>query len=117
LGLAFKPNTDDIRFAPAIEIIGRLLAEGAHVRACDPEAMERTRAAFPDLMYSRDPYEVAKDADMLLIVTEWEEFRSLDWKRIRNAMARPLVLDGRNLLDPARMKDLGFEYHSIGRPD
>jgi UDPglucose 6-dehydrogenase len=117
LGLAFKPNTDDIRFAPAIEIIGRLLAEGAHVRACDPEAMERTRAAFPDLMYSRDPYEVAKDADMLLIVTEWEEFRSLDWKRIRSAMARPLVLDGRNLLDPARMKDLGFEYHSIGRPD
>ncbi|HJY87825.1 MAG TPA: UDP-glucose/GDP-mannose dehydrogenase family protein [Candidatus Acidoferrales bacterium] len=117
LGLAFKPNTDDIRFAPAIEIIERLLAEGAHIRACDPEAMEKARAAFPDLMYNRDPYEVAKDADLLLIVTEWEEFRSLDWERIRTAMARPLVLDGRNLLDPARMKDLGFEYHSIGRPD
>ena len=117
LGLAFKPSTDDIRFAPAIELIGRLLAEGAHVRACDPEAMERTRAVFPQIGYSRDPYEVAKDADALLIVTEWAEFRDLDWERVHRIMARPLVLDGRNLLGAARMKSLGFEYYSFGRPD
>ncbi len=117
LGLAFKPNTDDIRFAPAIELIGRLLAEGAHVRACDPQAMERTRRVFPHIAYNQDPYEVAKGADALLIVTEWEEFRELDWERIHRLMARPLVLDGRNLLDPARMKSLRFEYHSFGRPD
>ncbi len=116
LGLAFKPNTDDIRFAPAIEVIGRLLAEGAQVRACDPEAMEKTRAVFPQIFYSRDPYEVAHDADALLIVTEWEEFRELDWRRIHGRMARPLVVDGRNLLEPAAMEALGFEYHSFGRP-
>ncbi len=117
LGLAFKPNTDDIRFAPAIELIGRLLAEGAHVRACDPQAIDKTREVYPGVQYSQDPYEVAKDADALLIVTEWPEFRELDWERIHRAMARPLVLDGRNLLEPARMKSLGFEYHCIGRPD
>ncbi len=117
LGLAFKPNTDDIRFAPAIELIGRLLAEGARIRACDPEAMERTRLVFPQIGYSRDPYEVAQDAEALLIVTEWPEFRDLDWERVQRIMARPLVLDGRNLLEPARMKALGFEYHSFGRPD
>ncbi len=117
LGLAFKPNTDDIRFAPAMDVIGRLLAEGAQIRACDPQAMEKTRTVFPHVVYSRDPYEVAKDADALLIITEWEEFRQLDWGRIRHLMARPLVLDGRNLLEPAQMKALGFEYHSFGRPD
>ncbi len=117
LGLAFKANTDDIRFAPAIELIRRLLAEGAHVRACDPEAMEKTRAIFPQVTFHRDPLQVAKDADALLIATEWEEFRKLDWKKIRGIMARPLVLDGRNLLDPEQMTALGFEYHSFGRPD
>ncbi len=117
LGLAFKPNTDDIRFAPAIELIGRLLAQGARVRACDPEAMEKTRAVYPHIAYSHDPYEIARDADALLIITEWEDFRDLDWKRIHSLMARPLVIDGRNLLAPAAMKALGFEYHSFGRPD
>ncbi len=117
LGLAFKPNTDDIRFAPAIEVIAALLTEGAQVRACDPEAMEKTRNRFPQIGYDRDPYAVARDADALLILTEWEEFRQLDWQRIRDTLARPLVLDARNLLDPATMKELGFEYHSFGRPD
>ena len=87
------------------------------MRACDPEAMERTRAVLPQIVYNRDPYEVARDADALLIVTEWEEFRELDWRRIHSVMARPLVVDGRNLLEPAAMKALGFEYHSFGRPD
>ncbi len=117
LGLAFKPNTDDIRFAPAIEMIRRLLAEGASISAYDPAAMDRTRAIFPDITYSRDPYEVAKGADALLVVTEWEEFRGLDWERVYDSMARPLLIDGRNLLDPARMAKLGFEYHSFGRPE
>ena len=117
LGIAFKPNTDDIRLAPAIEVIRRLLAEGAVVRATDPEAMERARAVFPDLSYSADPYEVARGADALLILTEWEQFRRLDWKRVRSEMARPLVIDARNMLRPAEMKALGFEYMSFGRPD
>ena len=117
LGIAFKPNTDDIRLAPAIEVIRRLLAEGAVVRATDPEAMERARGVFPDLAYSADPYEVARGADALLVLTEWEQFRRLDWKRVRSEMARPLVVDGRNMLRPAEMKALGFEYMSFGRPE
>jgi UDPglucose 6-dehydrogenase len=117
LGIAFKPNTDDIRLAPAIEVIRRLLAEGAEVRATDPEAMERARAVFPNLSLTEDPYEVAKGADALLVLTEWEQFRRLDWKRVRKEMARPLVIDARNMLRPAEMKELGFEYMSFGRPD
>ena len=116
LGLAFKPNTDDIRFAPSIELITRLLAEGAHLRAYDPQAMEKARGVFPQVSYAGDAYEAAEGAEALLIVTEWEEFRALDWARIRDSMARPLVLDGRNLLDPAGMRRLRFEYFSMGRP-
>jgi UDPglucose 6-dehydrogenase len=115
LGLTFKANTDDIRFAPSIDLIRRLLAEGASVRAYDPEAMEKTRKIFPQVHYA-EPYEVADKADALLIVTEWGEFKNLDWTRVRDSMLRPLVFDGRNLLDPAKMKELGFEYQSIGRP-
>ncbi|HUK31280.1 MAG TPA: UDP-glucose/GDP-mannose dehydrogenase family protein [Candidatus Acidoferrum sp.] len=116
LGLAFKANTDDIRFSPAIEVIGRLRAEGARIAATDPQAIERTRAIFPDVRYSDDPYDVAKGADALLILTEWPEFKSLDWERIKHSMGRPLLHDGRNLLDPAKMEALGFEYYSFGRP-
>ena len=117
LGIAFKPNTDDIRLSPAVEVIRRLLAEGVEVRATDPEAMERARAVFPNLKYSADPYEVARGADALLVLTEWEQFRRLDWKRVRKEMARALVIDARNMLRPATMKELGFEYESFGRPD
>jgi UDPglucose 6-dehydrogenase len=117
LGLAFKPHTDDIRFAPAIEIIRRLLAEGARIQAYDPEAMDRTCALFPALACCEDAYGAAHHADALLLVTEWPEFARLDWKRIHDSMARPLVLDGRNLLDPDAMREIGFEYHSIGRPE
>ncbi|MGH9704592.1 MAG: UDP-glucose dehydrogenase family protein [Candidatus Acidiferrales bacterium] len=116
LGLAFKANTDDIRFAPSLDLIERLLAEGAHLRAFDPVAMDRARERFPQLRYGADAYEVARDAEALMIVTEWPEFRKLDWERIRDSMARPLLLDGRNLLSGAEMKALGFEYHSMGRP-
>jgi UDPglucose 6-dehydrogenase len=117
LGLAFKPNTDDIRFAPAIDLIHQLLAEGARVRAYDPQAMEKARAVLPQIEYAKSAYEAAQNSEALLIATEWEEFRTLDWERVRNSMARPLILDGRNLLSPRDMKALGFEYRSFGRPD
>lgn len=116
LGLAFKPNTDDIRFSPPLELVKQLLAEGAHISAYDPAAMERTRDLLPQVSYCEDAYEVAKDADAVLVATEWEEFRTLDWERVQRSMARPLVLDGRNLLDPALMAQRGFEYYSLGRP-
>jgi UDPglucose 6-dehydrogenase len=117
LGLAFKANTDDIRFAPSLDVLRRLLAEGAHVRAYDQEAMDKTSTIFPEVRYFREPYEVARGADALLILTEWPEFRSLDWGRIHGMMCRPLVVDGRNLLEPKVMSEHGFEYHSFGRPE
>ena len=117
LGLAFKPNTDDVRFAPALEVIRRLLAEGAKVRASDPFAIHRARVLLDGAEFVEDPYAVARGADALLLLTEWKEYRELDWKRIYREMARPLVVDARNMLAPARMKQLGFEYYSFGRPD
>jgi UDPglucose 6-dehydrogenase len=116
LGLAFKANTDDIRFAPAIEVVRRLVAEGATVSAYDPEAMERARGVLPSIRYGQDVYEVAHSADALLLLTEWDQFRQLDWRRVRDEMARPLVLDARNMLRPTEMEALGFEYLSFGRP-
>lgn len=115
LGLAFKANTDDIRFAPSLDVIRRLLAESANLRAYDQEAMTKTSAIFPGVEFCSDPYGVARDADALLILTEWPEFRDLDWARVSEMMSRPLVLDGRNLLDPAAMIEHGFEYHCFGR--
>jgi UDPglucose 6-dehydrogenase len=117
LGLAFKPNTDDIRFAPAIDLVNRLLSEGAQVRAYDPQAVERARAALPQIEYANSAYDAATDAEALLIATEWDEFRMLDWVRIRDVMARPLVIDGRNLLSPREIRNFGFEYRAFGRPD
>lgn len=117
LGLAFKANTDDIRFAPAVELVQRLQQEGAHIRLYDPEAMERGKAALKDVKFCETPYEVVTDADVLVIATEWDEFRALDWGRVRDLMAHPMIMDGRNLLQPGAMKKLGFEYHSMGRPD
>ncbi len=116
LGLAFKANTDDIRFAPSIDLIKRLQEEGVHVSAYDPQAMDKIHTRFPELNCTADAYGAAQGADALLIVTEWQEFRDLDWKRIHQGMARPLVLDGRNLLSLEEMSALGFEYQSVGRP-
>jgi len=115
LGLAFKANTDDIRFAPALEVIKRLLEEGAVVSATDPEAMPRTKALFPQLHYHEDPYDALRDADAALICTEWSVFKTLDWGRAGNLMARRLVIDGRNIYTPQGMRELGFEYYSFGR--
>ena len=115
LGLAFKANTDDVRFSPALEVARRMLAEGADVHATDPEAISRAAAILPQITYHPDPYEAIRDAEALLICTEWEEFRQLDWERVGKLMARRLVIDGRNLCSPALMRDLDFEYFSFGR--
>ena len=115
LGLAFKANTDDIRFAPALEVVKRLIEEGAVIHASDPEAMPRTRALFPHLHYHEDFYEALRDADAALICTEWESFRRIDWDRAGGLMARKLVIDGRNLYAAQRMREMGFEYYSFGR--
>jgi UDPglucose 6-dehydrogenase len=115
LGLAFKPNTDDLREAPSLDIARVLLAAGAHVRGYDPAAMERMQAIVPDMEYSRDPYELAAGADALIVITEWNEFRHLDMVRIKTSMRRPVVIDGRNIYVPAEMREMGFTYRGIGR--
>lgn len=117
LGLAFKANTDDVRFAPAIDLIQNLLVEGARVRAYDPEASERARAVLPQIDYTKSAYDAAENSEALLIATEWDEFRKLDWERVRDLMARPLILDGRNILSPGEIRAYGFEYYCFGRPD
>ncbi len=115
LGLAFKANTDDIRFAPALEVIRKLLEEGAIVHATDPEAIARTKPIFPQIVYHEDPYDALKQADAALVCTEWKIFRELDWERAGQLMARRLVVDGRNLYSPRKMQVMGFDYHSFGR--
>ena len=115
LGLAFKPNTDDMREAPSVDIAKVLLAAGAEVRAYDPAAMERSRTLLPDVEYLKDAYQVASGGDALVLVTEWNEFRQLDMARVRQLMRRPVIVDGRNIYDPAVMRSLGFTYRGVGR--
>jgi UDPglucose 6-dehydrogenase len=118
-GLAFKPGTDDLREAPSRVIADELLRRGAHIRAFDPVAMPAAAAQWParaGLEFALDPYAAAQGADALLIVTEWREFRSPDFVRLRESMATPLIFDGRNLYEPASMAQHGFEYVGIGRP-
>jgi UDPglucose 6-dehydrogenase len=114
-GLAFKPNTDDVRFAPSISIIKRLLAEGAEIQAYDPQAIESAKAQLADVHYYHDMYEAARGADAILILTEWDEFLGADWGRLRSLVERPLVIDGRNMFDREHMLSQGFEYVDIGR--
>ncbi|MDQ8727277.1 UDP-glucose/GDP-mannose dehydrogenase family protein [Bradyrhizobium sp. LHD-71] len=116
LGLAFKPNTDDMREAPSIPLITALLDQGATVRAYDPESMHQARGELPNIQYCDDAYACAKAADALVIVTEWEQFRALDLKRLKAEMARPVVVDLRNVYRPDEMAELGFTYDSVGRP-
>jgi len=115
LGLSFKPNTDDMRDAPSIDIARGLAAKGAHVRAYDPAATERAKLLLPEIEYRGSAYAVARGADALVVVTEWNEFRQLDLQRLKRSMRRPVVVDGRNIYDPQRMRDLGFVYRGIGR--
>lgn len=115
-GLAFKPRTDDMREAPAITIIQRLLAAGARVRAHDPEAIDEARKVFGDgIDYSNNQYDILSNADALAIITDWNEYRNPDFDRIRDALATPLIVDGRNLYKPSRMASAGFRYIPLGR--
>ena len=115
LGLAYKPNTDDVREAPAIDVIENLMQKGADVRAYDPKAMPVLKAQMNSIQYCKDPYAVATGADALLIVTEWDEFRNLDLDRIKSLMRRPVIVDGRNIFDPKTMRERGFVYRGVGR--
>jgi UDPglucose 6-dehydrogenase len=115
LGLAFKPNTDDLRNAPAIEIIDELLKEGAKVKAYDPVAMDKMKQIQPNIQYCRDSYEVMKGSDALLILTEWDEFKKIELSKVKKYLSAPIVIDGRNLFDPNLMASKGFQYASIGR--
>lgn len=115
LGLAFKPETDDVRQAPALAIARRLMEEGAEVRGYDPQAGSKAAGALPELTICSGPYEVAAQAEALILCTEWAEFLGLDWPRVKAQMIRPLILDGRNALDREKLTTLGFEYIAIGR--
>ena len=114
-GLAFKPNTDDVRFAPAIELLKSLVREGAIVSAYDPHAAQKASEMLPNINYCADPYEAAEGAEAILIVTEWDEFRIVDWKRVLSVVEQPLVFDGRNMFKPDELTAQGFRYVSIGR--
>ena len=115
LGLAFKPETDDMREAPAIDIISGLLERGATVRAYDPVAMTEAAKVLPEVSFAGDEYEAVTDADALVFVTEWNQFRALDMGRVRDLMKSPRIADLRNIYDPADMRALGFEYVGVGR--
>jgi UDPglucose 6-dehydrogenase len=115
LGLAFKPNTDDMRDAPAIDITNDLSAEGAAVRTYDPVAMDVARGILPAVEMFNDPYEMAKGCDALMVVTEWNEFKQLDLEKLKGLLKSPVIFDGRNIYDPLVMKNMGFTYRGVGR--
>lgn len=114
-GLAFKPNTDDMREAPSIDIIKKLQQKGAIIQAYDPVAMDNARKILTDIKFCQSPIEAANGADALLILTEWNEFKQLDLSEIKNVMRQPLIFDGRNIYDPTKLKVLGFDYKGVGR--
>ncbi len=114
-GLSFKPDTDDMRDAPSIVIINKLLQEGGKIRAYDPIAMNNAKSILPGITFFSDPYAAVKESDLLIIVTEWNEFRQLDLRKIKSLMRNPVILDGRNIYDPATTKMLGFTYVGVGR--
>jgi UDPglucose 6-dehydrogenase len=115
LGLAFKQNTDDVRMSPAIDLCHKLEQEGARLRVHDPKAMEKAREVLKSATFVEDMNAVAEGCDALVIATEWPQFKKLDLDRAKRTMTCPIVFDGRNLLDPAEMRSLGFTYQSIGR--
>ncbi len=115
LGLAFKENTDDIRESPALTIAAHLLEQGAIVRAYDPVAMPNSEHEYPDIVMCENPYDAAKNADALVALTPWNEFKQLDMERIRDSMKQPILMDGRNLYEPEKMRSFGFRYRGVGR--
>ncbi len=115
LGLAFKPNTDDMRFAPSIEIIEWLKEKGANIIAYDPQSMGKAKKIISDITFAEDMYSVAQDADILIVITDWNEFKEMDLERVRGLLKSPNIIDARNIYDPEKMKDAGFVYRGIGR--
>jgi len=116
-GLSFKPNTDDVREAPALKLINRLLKKGATVTAYDPEATETAKAVLgSSIKYVSDPYEALKNSEALVLMTEWNEFRNPNFDKIKSLLKNPIVFDGRNVYDVSKMKKMGFNYYSVGRP-
>jgi UDPglucose 6-dehydrogenase len=117
LGLTFKPETDDMRDSPALPIVSRLAEDGALVRAFDPEGMQQAKPLLPDgVIYCRDALDAARGADALVVITEWNEFRAIEPAQLAAAMRGRVIIDLRNIYDPAAMRQAGFDYHSIGRP-
>ncbi len=115
LGLAFKPNTDDMRYAPSIDIINRLKDEGVKVKVFDPKAMKKARKILTGVAFCRDAYAACKNSDCLAIVTDWDEFKEMDLKRVKKLMKQPIIVDGRNIYNPNTVRRLGFKYTGIGR--
>lgn len=115
LGLSFKPETDDMRDAPAIEIINEIIGRGAHVKAFDPVAMDEAKHSLPNITYCKDEYEAIKDADALVFMTEWNQFRALDLMKVKNLLKTPKIADLRNIYEPSDMREQGFEYVGVGR--
>ena len=115
LGLTFKPNTDDMRESPALDIISKLIEKGAKVRVFDPGGMEQAKALMPDLVYCEDEYDAMQGADALAIVTEWNQFRNLDFVRVKSLLSHPILIDYRNIYSPDDMRRAGFSYTCIGR--
>lgn len=116
LGLSFKPNTDDMRYAPSLDIIQALESHGAKIKAFDPHAMGKAKPLLKNVEWCQDSYSVCKGSDCLLILTEWNEFKELDLKKVKKLLHQPVIVDGRNIYDPKKMKALGFHYFSMGRP-
>jgi len=114
-GLAFKPNTDDMRRAPSIDVIEMLQSEGANIKAFDPVAMEKAKQVLKNVIFCKDPYEVAQGSDCIVVMTEWNEFKEIDLTRLKSEMTNPVIIDGRNIYEPSKMKELGFVYYGIGR--
>ena len=115
LGLAFKPDTDDVRESPALAIVAELHRRGACIQAYDPAAMEQARGVLPDIVYRPDAYSAAEDADAVVLMTEWNQFRNLDLSRLKSVMRRPILVDLRNVYEPERVKALGLTYQGVGR--
>jgi len=115
LGLSFKPDTDDMRDAPSVIVINKLLDKGAKIKAYDPIAMDNARKIFKDINFQTDSYAVAKDSDIIVVITEWNEFKQLDLKKIKEQMKTPVLLDGRNIYDPRELQELGFTHAGVGR--
>ncbi len=115
LGLSFKPDTDDIRNAPSLDLIKDLKSEGAKIKVYDPQSMEKARKVLSGVSFCKDSYQACKGADCLLIVTEWNEFKELDFKKVMKLLKRPLLVDGRNMYEPLKMEKIGFTYVGIGR--